>query len=91
MAEYLFSDNVEDSFNYDILLLTDINTSTFCIAKYLFVLNYPDFDRYSGIQNVGELKESYLCLLLKGDTININYAAGEGHLEVVKYLYSKGL
>jgi hypothetical protein len=87
MVEYLYSCDY-----YDKLLLTDTNTSTDYIPKYISKLNNPEFSRYLVSKNRKyTTKESYLYKILEGEDIGINNAARNGHLEIVKYLYSQGV
>jgi hypothetical protein len=86
MAEYLLSTK-----NYKKLLLTDTNTSTDFILKYISVLNHPGFTRYSASENRKyTTKVSCLYKLVKDDEINIHEAGKNGNLELVKYMYNKG-
>jgi hypothetical protein len=93
MAEYIYSTK-----NYKEILLINTCTSTDFIAKYISGLNYTGFTRYLISENrkyttVKRLKteESYLYKILEGEEFDIGYAVINGHLEVVKYLYGKGL
>jgi hypothetical protein len=86
MVDYLYSTK-----NYK-KLLTDTNTSTDFIANYISGINYPGFTRYLVSENRKyTTEESYLYKLLEGEEIDIDIAARDGHLEVVKYLYKKGV
>jgi hypothetical protein len=87
MVEYFYSNE-----NYEKLLLTDTNTSTEFIQKYISGINYPGFTRYLVSENIGyTTKGSYLSSKLRGKKININHAAEYGYPELVKYLYDRGV
>jgi hypothetical protein len=87
MTEYLLSTK-----NYEELLLTDTNTSTDFIPKYISGINYHEFTRYLVSENIEyTTEESSLYKLLEDKEIDIDDAAENGHLEVVKYLYKQGI
>jgi hypothetical protein len=87
MEEYLFSTK-----SYKKLLLSDTNTSTDFIPKYISGINHPEFSRYLLSENRKyTTEESYLYKILEGEEIDIDWAVYYGDLEVIKYLYSKGL
>jgi ankyrin repeat protein len=85
MVEYILSTK-----NYKELLLTNTNISTKFIIKYLPEINHHGLNRYSLSENIEHtLKQSFLYKLFESEEIDV--AAKNGHLEVVKYLYEKGL